>query len=483
MLQMGVEGFGFHFGIVGKALQIGEIGKEGLARRAEPGGVLCRLAGDAGAELVIHPQKGLPVIRDQGKAEDICQVPGDAVGEEGQVALALPVGDVVSLQQVDQGQGAVVVPVENGSLLAAVLGHLEKVTVLRPPVPEGDLPHRFAAAAGGNHGLGMAGGVEADEAVRRSNDGGGGAEVGLHQQYPGAGVVFFKVQQGLGAGGPEAVDALIFVSHQEQISGGKEVDDGVLDPGGVLGLVHAQVRPPPAQQVQDIRAAAQNGEGVDHLVVIVHEGAGAEGLVVGPVEGGEVVYGLSQIFDALSVEHLVFRVSDGALNGFDIAVRGEILGDVPVELADQAGALPLVTEKVKGLAAPALLVEADDPGADTVDGAKLQPPGQLLSEDGGKALLHVPGGGDGVGHGEDIFRRHAPAQNEVSQPQHQDGGFAAAGNGQQKDRPLRGAEGGELLVRQGGGVFGFKSVKGHGVPRKKRFFHDTTPAVVFPQTS
>ena len=61
------------------------------------------------------------------------------MGKETAVHLAAAVGDALALQQVDERQGTVVVPVEDRSLLFAVLGHLGQVAVLGAAVLDPDL--------------------------------------------------------------------------------------------------------------------------------------------------------------------------------------------------------------------------------------------------------------------------------------------------------------------------------------------------------
>ena len=52
--------------------------------------------------------------------------------------------------------------------------------------------------------------------------------------------------------------------------GAQQTDDLVLDLGGVLGFVYAQVGVSILKFCKDVRVALQDGQGVAHLVIKVH---------------------------------------------------------------------------------------------------------------------------------------------------------------------------------------------------------------------
>ena len=62
------------------------------------------------------------------------------------------------------------------------------------------------------------------------------------------------------------------------------MDDGVLDPGGVLGFVHADIRIRILKMGQDIRTDLQDFLGIHHLVIIVHPPLLPQHLVVPAVQ-------------------------------------------------------------------------------------------------------------------------------------------------------------------------------------------------------
>lgn len=110
-------------------------------------------------------------------------IPHRRAGEKEALPLAAGVGDAPALQQVNEGQGAVVVAVEHGGGLRAVRRRLGQIVGLLPEVVEIHVAHRLPLGTAGPHVLGVAAAVALDEGVRLLHDGPGGAVVGLHQQH------------------------------------------------------------------------------------------------------------------------------------------------------------------------------------------------------------------------------------------------------------------------------------------------------------
>ena len=56
-------------------------------------------------------------------------------------------------------------------------------------------------------------------------------------------MVLLKVEESLWVCGAKAIDALVLISNQKQVSAvmGQQGDDAVLDFGGILCLIHAEV--------------------------------------------------------------------------------------------------------------------------------------------------------------------------------------------------------------------------------------------------
>lgn len=60
--------------------------------------------------------------------------------------------------------------------------------------------------------------IALDEGVRRLDNGRPGTVILLHVQHLGVGIDGVELREGLGPGGPEAVDALILVPHHEEVA-------------------------------------------------------------------------------------------------------------------------------------------------------------------------------------------------------------------------------------------------------------------------
>ena len=137
------------------------------------------------------------------------------------------------------------------------------------------------------------------------------------------------------------------------------------------------------------------------------------------------------------------------------------MGEIAADLPDEGGLPAGVVQQIEGLLAHQLFAPADDGGAHPIDGAEGQLFRQLRAEEGGEALAHIPGGGDGVGHGEDAPGVHPQPQHQVADAAHQHGGLAAAGHRQQQHRPVHGLDGGLLLGIQTEAVGLFELGEGH----------------------
>ena len=218
----------------------------------------------------------------------------------------------------------------------------------------------------------------------------------------------------------------------------------MLDFGGVLGLVHTEVGVAAAELLQKLRELAQNPVGVDHLVVVVHELVGAQQAAVLLVDGRKLHPLHLYLFQIFTGNHAVFHIGDGGLYRLDGALRGKFPALPPADLSDDGRLASSVLQQLKGLAALGALIGPNDSAAYSVNGAKLQPVGQGLAEKGGEAPGHIPGGGDGVGHGEDVLRRHALGD-EVANAGDQYRGLAAARHCQQQNRSGEGLNGLFLL--------------------------------------
>ena len=274
------------------------------------------------------------------------------------------------LQQVDEGQGAVVVAKEYRRRFGAVPGHLQQVFVLPVVVGHRHLPHRLSLGISGAHVLGAAAQIALDEGVRSLHDALGRAVILLHQQHLGSGVGLLKLQQGLGPGGAEAIDALVLVAHHEDVVAGgcQQPEDGMLDFGGVLGLIYTEVGIPRPKALQNVGVLAEDTQSKDHLVVVVHQAAAAQKVLVTLVDGGKVHAVHLVLLDFLLSEHLVFAVCNVGTGLFDLKLTGKVDAALDQQRFDHGIEHFLVVCQFKWLHALALGVVLYHHGADTVDG-------------------------------------------------------------------------------------------------------------------
>ena len=441
--------------------------------------MVCRLLGQAPADprpqLVVQPQEPLPVPGVQGKTDHVRDVSDHPAGEKGALHLAAAVWSPGPLQQVDERQGAVVVPVEHSGLPVTVLGQLGQPAVLTLPVIDGDLLRRGPAPPDGPHVLGQAVGVFLDEPVRRRHDFPGGAVVLLQAQDPGPGPVLRKADQGGGIGGPEAVDALILVPHQKEVPAlfRQQADDPVLDLGGILGLVHTEIPVAPLKFLQDPWMLPEDPQGIDHLIVIVHPPALPKRLLIVPENLGELHPLHLDLGQFLPSQHLVFGIGDGGHQGLHRTLGCKLSRLRPVQLPQERPPLSRILQQGEGRPPQPALIGADDLAAHAVDGAELQPLRSLLPKKSGKAGTHIPGGGHGIGHGQDLLRRDPPGQTQIAHPGHQDGGLAAAWDGQQQHRTVHRLDRLLLLPIQGERISFLPLGKLHGplqLPTAERLY-------------
>ena len=243
----------------------------------------------------------------------------------------------------------------------------------------------------------------------------------------------------------------------------QQVEDGVLNLGGVLGLVHAETGEPALIPGQQLRVPPQGPPGEHQLVVVVHAAVLLQIAAVAEVHRREVHPVHADGPDLLVPQHAVLAAGDLPPHLLHLLLPRPLR---PVGLhqpAHQGIQLPLIAPQGEGLHAPQPGVAGDDGLAQAVDGAEGQFLRVLLPEEGDEAALHVPGGGHGVGDGEQLPGIHPLAVDQIAQPGHQGGGLAAARHRQQQGGPHVGEDGRLLLGVGVQAVFGFELWVGHGV--------------------
>ena len=362
------------------------------------------------------------------------------------------------LKAVDQREHNVVVPEEDCGLIAPDFPVREDIIVLRLSVFHRDQPDRQTALPGGPHGLRMPEAVLHDKSICGFHNLRRGAVVFFNQKLSGSGVIGGEGHQRIRKRGPEGIDALILIPDHEEvfIPGGEQADDLVLDFGGVLGLIHAEVTILFLKIFQNIGKAAQQRERIDHLVVVVHLTPAPQFRLIAAVELRKAGNGPPSGGDLLLGEHHVLDEGD---RGADFA-QGGLFGIFPVDgliqRTQNPASFPVLSEQGKGFPAQTCGGIGDEFGRDAVDGTKLQTSGQLFAEEGGKTAAHIPRGGPGIGHGQNPARVDPAAEHHITQTNHQNGGFSAAGGGKQQYRPLHREHRFPLLGIQAGQISGFK---------------------------
>ena len=203
-----------------------------------------------------------------------------------------------------------------------MLRQFAKVAVLRLAVIKGDLPNNRTTALGGLHMLGAAAAVFLNEFVRCSNDLLGGTVILLHIENFCVGINGVKPSQRLRIGGPETIDALVLISHHEEIPAlsGQQANDRMLDLGGILSLVHAKIPIAGLDGSKDVGILAQDLKSVDHLVVIIHQLTLPQHLTVGLIKGGEVDSLHVQLRQLFPFQHLIFGIGNGSFQTPDGAL-------------------------------------------------------------------------------------------------------------------------------------------------------------------
>ena len=180
VLHVGLQSFALAPCPLGEGVVLAEDDHEGPF-----GAVTHRMLGggfaDACAEFIVDPQEDFTIHRIQGQTHDIRNVPYHPVTEKIAIHLAAAVRDALPLQKIHQGQGAVIVPIQDSCLLPAILCHLQQIAVLIFPLTQRDLPYCFSITPVSGHVLGAAVGILLDEPIRHRDDLGCGAVIALHQ--------------------------------------------------------------------------------------------------------------------------------------------------------------------------------------------------------------------------------------------------------------------------------------------------------------
>ena len=231
--------------------------------------------------------------------------------------------------------------------------HVQQPCVLGRAVCRRDQVYVRPGHSGGADGFGAAVRILPDKPVGQMEDLRRGAVVFLHQQHPGLGIGLLKLHQRVRVGGPEAVDALILVSDHEKVAGfpGQKLNDGVLDLGGVLRLVHTNIGECVLKMGQNIRIIFQNGLGVDHLVIIIHPPALPQRQIVLCIQLRELVKPGVQFTEILFAKHHILHIGDPLAKLLDHALGGKLTAELPVQIGNDFCQFTFIFNHCKGASA------------------------------------------------------------------------------------------------------------------------------------
>lgn len=161
-------------------------------------------------------------------------------------------------------------------------------------------------------------------------------------------------------------------------------------------------------------------------------------------------------------EHHVFAVGDVSTGIFDLQITGESHAGMGKQVPNDSVNFPLIIQQGKRLGILLAGIVLNHHRAQAVDG----PEGELVrirfTEQAGKALFHIPRGGNRIGDGQDALGRDASAIEHIPQPGNQHSGFAASRDSQQKDGPFGLLNGFLLLAVEADGVVLLEFFVGHG---------------------
>ena len=296
----------------------------------------------------------------------------------------------------------------------------------------------LAAQALGSQHLGLAHHVVGDDGVGRVQDRLRGAVVLLQQHDRGIREGLLELEDVADVRPSEAVDALVGVSHHEDVAVilAQQQDQLVLGAVDVLVLVHEDVGEAALVLGQHVRVALEQVDRDHEQIVEVHGAGGQEPLLIVAVDLGDPLF-----LDVhrpgrvgLEVDQLVLGVANGGVHGS----RRKALG-VEVEVAQHVAGEPhgvgLVVDRERGAVAQLVGVATQDAHAGGVKGRHPHPLGHRADQ-GGDALAHLVGRLVGEGDGEQPERRHVARRDQVGDASGEHPGLARAGAGDHQQRTV-----------------------------------------------
>ena len=297
------------------------------------------------------------------------------MSKKGQLRISHPIGDPLSLQQVDQRQRTFMLPVENCCLRGTSFCHLCQIDILRFSGSYRYLFDLLHAFSGCTHMLFMAQGVFLYKMICRRHDICIRPEIFLHQQYFRASMPLFKFQKCLRVSRPESIDALILITHHEQIICAccQQCNDRVLDLGGILCFIHTDVGIQLLKILQQPWDLLQHHIGIDHLIVIIDHLQFFQFAAIFPVDHRDLALcPFIQSLDLVLVKHHIFNVGNQRADIFQISVCGIYPFHPLVDLCQDTCNPLFIIQKLMGRLPCSIAIILQHFGTDAVDGPKFQ---------------------------------------------------------------------------------------------------------------
>ncbi len=273
--------------------------------------------------------------------------------------------------------------------------------------------------------------VVGDEDVRALEDAAGGAVVLLQHHHLQRREVFLQLHQVFRTRAAPGVDRLIVVADHGELGAvlHQQLDQQVLAGVGVLVLVHQHVAHLVLPLLEDVRMFLEQLHRLQDQVVEVHRVVGAQGALVMQVDDrGGLLLGVAGLFQRLlRKDQVVLPGADVVLDLVDAVVPGILLlHDVGQQRLD----VRLVEDRETGLVAEPFVFLADDVQAEVVEGRDGQALALAAAQQGADALLHLPRGLVGEGHGDDVLGADTALLDEIGDLAGDHAGLAGAGASQ-----------------------------------------------------
>ena len=262
-------------------------------------------------------------------------------------------------------------------------------------------------------------------------------------------IVALEVEDVADVGAAPGVDRLVVVPYDAQVlcRGGQRLDPEILGTVGVLILVHVEVAPPALIALQHGGGVLEEPHRLEQEVVEV-EGVGrAEPRLVAAEEPRDLAFSMCVGVrgDELGVEHLVLGPRDGPEDRAGLVLPCDRQVFLAQDLLHERLLVVRVVDDEMPVQADGRSVAAQDPGAQGMERAHCDLAARLVSDQAGDAGAQLGGRLVGERHGQDLPRPDALDADEVGDAVSQHARLAAAGAGQDEDRPV-GRPNGPLLL-------------------------------------